>query len=190
MSRGMSQTTFGKLFNVDQTAVSNWETGKNNIDIKIIDKIADEFSVPMDFVCGKNFMVTRPFDEWHRSEQEDYENAHPAIKDLLLFKFGRGYFEIHEESPNETEKPAENGAPKARILDVYKDREKALIEAYRNNPGMQGAIDRLLGIEDNNSVFVYEAAASEDHHRDRYIEKDKEKHIQIKGTPNTDENLL
>lgn len=45
-------------------------------------------------------------------------------------------------------------------------------------------------IPQSDTIFVYQAAYSEDHHRDRYIEKDKEKHNQIKRTPNTDETLL
>ncbi|MBR2907003.1 MAG: hypothetical protein IKC26_03030 [Clostridia bacterium] len=45
-------------------------------------------------------------------------------------------------------------------------------------------------IESKNRVILYEAASSEDHHKDRYITKDKEKWSRIEGTPNTDDPLV
>lgn len=122
VEKGLSQTAFGKLLNVDQTAVSNWETGKNNIDIKIIEKISNQFSVPMDFVYGKNFLLKRPIDEWHPSEREDYANAPDVIKDYLLFKFGRGYFETHEDVPSiKTKKPADDGEFPENVIIYHRD---------------------------------------------------------------------
>ena len=105
--RGISQAEFGKIFNVDQTAVSNWEKGKNSIDIKILERIADEFGVPMEFVYGKDFSITRPVSEWHISQIEDFENARSEIKDYLLFKYGRGTFNTNND--NEKEPSAVNG---------------------------------------------------------------------------------
>ena len=99
--RGLSQTEFGKMFNVDQTAVSNWEKGKNSIDIKLLERIAEEFGVPMEFVYGKEFSITRPMSEWHASQIEDVENARPEIKDFLLFKYGRGVFNTNTNNEKE-----------------------------------------------------------------------------------------
>jgi transcriptional regulator with XRE-family HTH domain len=99
--RGISQADFGKLFNVDQTAVSNWEKGKNSIDIKILEKISEEFGVPMEFVYGKDFSITRPMSEWHASQVEDFKNAHPEAKDYLRFKYGRGTFNTNAENEKE-----------------------------------------------------------------------------------------
>ena len=99
--RGISQAEFGRLFNVDQTAVSNWEKEKNNIDIKISEKIAEEFGVPLEFVYGKDFSITRPMSEWHSSQKEDFENARAEIKDYLLFKYGRGIFNTNAENEKE-----------------------------------------------------------------------------------------
>lgn len=90
--REMSQISFAKLFNVDQTAVSNWEKEKNHIDIKTMEKISDFFSVPMEFVYGKEFVVTRPMDEWYEDEIEDFQNASEASKDYFMFKYGKGRF--------------------------------------------------------------------------------------------------
>lgn len=99
--RGISQAEFGRMFHVDQTAVSNWETGKNSIDIKILEKIAEEFGVPMEFVYGKDFSITRPMTEWHASQREDLENARPEIKDYLMFKYGKGVFSTDTDDKKE-----------------------------------------------------------------------------------------
>ena len=53
--KSLSQAAFGKLFNVDQTAVSNWEKEKNSIDIKVAQAISEYFSVPLEFIYGKEF---------------------------------------------------------------------------------------------------------------------------------------
>ena len=34
----------------------------------------------------------------------------------------------------------------------YTEHEKAVINAYRNNPGMQSAVDKLLGIENGKTI--------------------------------------
>ena len=88
----LSQAEFANLFNVDQTAVSNWEKGKNNIDIKIAEKIAERFSVPMDFVYGRPFSLQRTQNEWYKDEIEDYNSCIPATRDYLLYKWGNGIF--------------------------------------------------------------------------------------------------
>lgn len=99
--RGLSQSAFGKIFNVDQTAVSNWEKGKNSIDIKLLEKISDEFCVPMEFVYGKDFSIQRPMSEWHKDQIEDYEKASSEIKEYLLFKYGNGRFNTSSDNQKE-----------------------------------------------------------------------------------------
>lgn len=101
--RGMSQASFGQLFNVDQTAVSNWEKEKNSIDVKTVERIAEMFSVPMEFVYGKEFSVKRPMDQWYEDELEDYKSTADIAKDYLLFRFGKGYFSSHSDDSNSPE---------------------------------------------------------------------------------------
>lgn len=93
-SHGMSQKVFGQLFSVDQTAVSNWEQGKNSIDVTVADKIANYFKVPVEYVYGKPYRITRARASWSESEAEDFDKAANAEqREYLEFRFGRGVFE-------------------------------------------------------------------------------------------------
>lgn len=92
-SHKLSQKQFAELFSVDQTAVSNWEMGKNNIDLSLADQIADYFKVPVEYLYGKSYTVTRPINEWTREEANRYALANDAEKELLLFTLGRGVLE-------------------------------------------------------------------------------------------------
>ncbi len=93
-AKRLSQKRFAEDFAVDQTAVSNWEQGKNNIDVTIADKIADSFGVPVEFVYGKPYRITRDRSLWKRDEIDDYENAVSEEERVFLeFKYGRGVFE-------------------------------------------------------------------------------------------------
>ena len=95
-SRKMSQAEFAKTFHVDQTAVSNWENDKNNIDIKTLEQIAEYFSVPIEFVTGKPFSLRIPFNSWDSSEKAEYYDAEKkGFEDIVLFKVGCGYFSSH-----------------------------------------------------------------------------------------------
>lgn len=99
-SRKLTQAALAAELHVDQTAVSNWEKGKNNIDIQTMKTIADMFSVPVDFVCGRPFNIKRPIEEWHPSLVADYQNAGDD-KEYILFKYGMGYFEDHSDMENQ-----------------------------------------------------------------------------------------
>ena len=93
-SEGLSQKDFGRIFSVDQTAVSNWENGKNSIDLSVADKIANHFKVPVEFVYGKPYTVTRCRDEWSQGEKHTYDTAkNEERRTYLEFVYGRGVFE-------------------------------------------------------------------------------------------------
>lgn len=79
---------------------------KNNIDVSIAQKICDIYSVPLEYVFGKEFMLEIPVEQWHRSKQEDYKNAKSEVKDYLLFKYGKGYFISHTITPEERKEGA------------------------------------------------------------------------------------
>ena len=93
-SQKLSQKSFAEKFSVDQTAVSNWEKGKNNIDLTLADKIADAVTVPIEFGYGKPYSITHPQSEWTAEEHQAFQNARcEEEKQLLEFRFGRGVFE-------------------------------------------------------------------------------------------------
>ena len=94
----MSQSEFAKRFHVDQTAVSNWEKEKNNIDIKIMQLISEEFKIPIEFILGKQFVLRVPLEEWSEEQKKDYENVSAAAKDFVLYRYGKGFFpEFHSD---------------------------------------------------------------------------------------------
>lgn len=78
---------------------------------------------------------------------------------------------------------------RARVIelpDMLNDRERSLVAAYRAQPEMQAAVDRLLGIE---TISVY-MAAQDDTKFDGMVEITREKWEQIKNAPDDDEPLL
>ena len=69
-------------------------------------------------------------------------------------------------------------------------KEHEIIEAYRNKPEMQPAVDKLLNIyEDTNSVKVYRAAKSEESHPDEIVSISCERLQKLKDAPETDDIL-
>ncbi|MBR2986681.1 MAG: helix-turn-helix transcriptional regulator [Clostridia bacterium] len=103
-SNTLSQKRFAELFGVDQTAVSNWEMGKNNIDLALADRIADYFKLPVEFVYGKPYAISRPFSEWSQDEKARYTAASEEEKKMLEFTLGHGVFEgsgatVHTNTP-------------------------------------------------------------------------------------------
>ena len=50
---GLNQVEFAKIFNVTKQTVSNWENGNRNPDSATLSKIADYFSVSVDYLLGR-----------------------------------------------------------------------------------------------------------------------------------------
>lgn len=115
----LSQAKFGELFHVDQTAVSNWERGKNDIDIKTLEQIADYFKLPIEYIIGKEFDLKYPQSQWREDNWEDFYSASEDSRELLKFKIGKGYFIPEAELPT-SEEPQ------------LSDSEVALLELFRS----------------------------------------------------------
>lgn len=122
-----------------------------------------------------------------------YENGkrEPNFKTLLkiadYFCVSVDYLLGKEE---QEKKPAENGE--------LTEHEQNLINAYRLQPHLQEAVDRVLGIKDlkilgterDGKVILFKAASSQNHHDTEIIEMDAEQWKKIKESPNTDDSLL
>lgn len=108
-AKSLSQKRFAELFSVDQTAVSNWENGKNSIDLTLADSIAAYFGVPIEYVYGKSYTLKRPREEWSEEEKRTFAAAKSEeARELLSFLYGRGVFEgsnttVLGEGPSEQE---------------------------------------------------------------------------------------
>lgn len=129
--QGLSQTEFGKMFNVDQTAVSNWEKGKNSIDVTIAQSIGERFNLPLDFVYGVPFKVTREQSEWYEDEIEDYGRLPSEGAEVLLFKYGRGVFSSQESSAQKKNTPEE-----AKLSEG----EETILQLFRQIPEDRKAV--------------------------------------------------
>ncbi|MCH5315762.1 MAG: helix-turn-helix transcriptional regulator [Eubacterium sp.] len=67
--------------------------------------------------------------------------------------------------------------------------EKTVITAYRNQPDMQGAVDRLLGIQEEEKVVVFQAARSKNNTPPGYVEVPKSLIDKLKNAPDFDGDL-
>ena len=70
------------------------------------------------------------------------------------------------------------------------EKEARLLFAYRSQPQMQSAVDKILGIENSETVLVYTAANSDDNRPPKLESITKEHWEAIKNAPETDEELL
>lgn len=106
---GFSQKKFAECFSVDQTAVSNWERGKNSIDFSVAERIADRFTLPVEFVYGKPYTLTRGKERWSEEEKKGYEACpNEEARELYAFRVGQGVMNGHspaapEHTPSEEE---------------------------------------------------------------------------------------
>jgi len=96
----LTQQEFAKNIQVDQTAVSNWEKFKNSIDIETAQYISKLYALPLDFIYGSEFELAVPYSGWDVSDRQEYDNAREEIKELLAYKFGKGYFAGANPSPD------------------------------------------------------------------------------------------
>ena len=69
--RNMSQKQFSKLLNVAQNTISQWETGKRDIDSTTLIKIAEFFNVSTDYLLCLTDMPSPPTQEKTPSYQEE-----------------------------------------------------------------------------------------------------------------------
>ncbi len=67
--------------------------------------------------------------------------------------------------------------------------EKEVVTAYRENPDMQPAVDRLLGVNKDKKITVYRAARSEDGEEDGYVEFTQEQVDSLINAPETDDDF-
>ena len=71
------------------------------------------------------------------------------------------------------------------------EKESRVLFAYRSQPEMQPAVDKLLGVsEDGETVTVYAAAQSTPNRKHVITQIPKNKWEEIENEPNTDDELL
>ena len=133
----LTQTEFGKLFNIEKTTVSSYERNQSIPHDSIKIAICKRFNVTMDYLVGLS------------------DTPQPA-------------FFIPRLTPHETK----------------------VITAYRDQPDMQPAVDRILGVTMDGYVTVYAAANSESNHKHTITRIPQDKWNEIENEPNTGEDLM
>lgn len=104
-----TKAEFAKLLNVSEETVAKWEEGAIPISENHLSTISKNFKLPIEFIAGYSFYLKRPTNTWASDEEDDYKIAEKSkCEDIILFKFGQGYF---KDSEDEKEKPALKGEP-------------------------------------------------------------------------------
>lgn len=155
-SRGYSQEQLGKMLGVQRAAVQKWECGAvQNLKRETIKKLSEVFNVPassfIDSVCDPAYKPTDEdikfalFDGADNITDEMYEEVKRFAKAL-------GTSSCYLLDGKETSKDFVSSF-------ALTEREKALVIAYRNHPDMQKSVDKLLGIESEEKLYIIEKAA-------------------------------
>lgn len=71
----------------------------------------------------------------------------------------------------------------------FNEHEQDLVIAYRQKPEMQPAVDKLLGIDNTETVRVLRAARSNDNRHIGYIEISKEKLELLENAPSVEDEV-
>ena len=126
-------------------------------------------------------------------------SAVTAQKIASYFDVSVGYLLGEEKDPNSRRildandniSQKENANPKITPLPIsLSQHELNVITAYRLHPEFQGAVDHLLGVENDGYVQIYSAASSKDNRPDQIITIKKEEWEKIKSAKDTDDPLL
>ena len=126
-----SQAQFAKEFQIDQTAVSNWENGKNSISLDIAKTIAEKYVVPLEFVYGyepDGYLLQ--MSDLRESYLKDIQNAHSFEE--------RKYLEVRYRVPIYNSKIEDllKQKPPVQITDG----EAALLEKFSQIPQEQQSL--------------------------------------------------
>lgn len=89
-----------------------------------------------------------------------------------------------------TNEPTPKLEPKAGTAFFLTAQEAKVLTAYRDQPDMQPAVDRILGVTEDGYVTVYTAANSTSNRKHTITKIPREKWEEIENAPNTDEDLL
>lgn len=97
---------------------------------------------------------------------------------------------VEDLKADSTPAPTPKLEPKAGTAFFLTAHEAKVLTAYRDQPEMQPAVDRILGVTEDGYVTVYTAANSTSNRKHTITKIPREKWEEIENAPNTDEDLL
>lgn len=114
--------------------------------------------------------------------KSNFKTSNPSIGKLTMLA---NYFSVSVDYIlGETDKK-ENSAKEEN----FTEHEIDVIHAYRLQPNMQEAVDKLLGIEKDGKILLWTAAQMPANKPEEIIAMDREKWSTIEQAPETDEEL-
>lgn len=122
------------------------------------------------------------FTDWKSGRIKSYNKHLPKIAEF--FDVTVDYL-LGKENENKSD-----DKPNIIINNSFSEHEINLINAYRAQQRLQPAVDRLLGIEQDGSVYIYTAAHSDEKRLDEIVRMSKKDWEKIKNAPETDDTLL
>lgn len=81
--KGISQKELGKLFNVAQNTISNWENGTREPDTKTLMKLAEFFECSVDYLVGRTDDPRPPDPDIKNAPLAFYGNTEGLNLDIL-----------------------------------------------------------------------------------------------------------
>lgn len=124
------------------------------------------------------------FTDWKSGRIKSYNKHLPKIAEF----FGVSVDYILGTSAALSEEHDAMHAP--LIKNTFTAREWNVINAYRAQPELQTAVERLLGIEESARSYVYVAARSDINLHDSIHRISREELEKLQSAPETDETLL
>ena len=91
-ARRYTQKETADIVGITQNAYSYWESGKVRVDADSLSKLAQEFRVPVDFLCGRDYVLSIPISEWRPDRIVDWQNADEEEKVWLEYLYGNPVF--------------------------------------------------------------------------------------------------
>ena len=126
----LSMKELGNKFNVAESTISLYESGKRQPDKNMIIALSDFFGVSVDYLLGREFKVTFPVENWHASLQEDYKKADADLKEYMLYKHGKVVFSDDGFQNNQSSEYSEEEKKLLSLISKLTDEEAQELSNY------------------------------------------------------------
>lgn len=137
---GMKQTDVAKIVGICQSGYSDWERGKNKIDNKSLQKLAELYGCSVDYLLGRED-AKNPAPEGRGDEGADAAATEISAADV------RAWLQAHgdELTPDEFVELFGMGSADAAILSICQllpdEQKAALVEMVRTLAKSQGLLE-------------------------------------------------
>ena len=119
----------------------------------------------------------------------DWKNG-STPRDTTLKKIA-DYFGVPVSAlTSDTDESLRSSANNLSLTIPINEKESRVLFAYRSQPEMQPAVDKLLGITDDGNIILSQAAKSGENRKPGFTQKPLSKWESIENAPETEDELL